>query len=43
MKKYIIITFTAAILMSCGGSDKNQSVEELVASGSLEQLRAKKT
>lgn len=42
--KYIIkLTLVAVLLVSCSGDKKTKSVEDLIASGSLEQLRTKKT
>jgi RND family efflux transporter MFP subunit len=43
MKNIIKLTFVTLLLVSCGGDNKSMSVEDLVSSGSLEQLRAKKT
>lgn len=42
--KYLYITvITALLFISCGGSEKNQSVESLLESENLEAIRAKKT
>ncbi|MEO1031818.1 MAG: efflux RND transporter periplasmic adaptor subunit [Bacteroidota bacterium] len=41
MKDIIKLTFVFFLVVSCGG-DKTQSVEDLIASNDLEQLRAKK-
>lgn len=43
MKNIIKLTVVTLLLVSCGGDNKSMSVEDLVSSGSLEQLRAKKT
>lgn len=43
MKNIIKLTVVTLLLVSCGGDKKSMSVEDLVSSGSLEQLRAKKT
>jgi len=43
MKHIIKLTLITALLVSCGGDKNTMSVEDLVASGNLEQLRAKKT
>jgi len=42
MKNIIKLTLVTFLLVSCGGDNKSMSVEDLVSSGSLEQLRAKK-
>ncbi len=42
MKHILSITFITLLLTSCGG-EKEQSVEDLVASNNLEQIRAKKS
>lgn len=41
MKK-IVYTITASVLLIACGGEQNQSVEELVSSGNLENIRAKK-
>lgn len=41
MKYTVTLLFTALILVSCG-NDKSQSVEDILATGDLEQIRAKK-
>ncbi len=41
MKQIIIISFIALFILSCG-SDKNKSVEDIIASNDLEQIRKKK-
>ena len=43
MKHIIKLTLITVLLVSCGGKDSKQSVDELVSSGNLEQLRTKKT
>lgn len=42
MKKAIILINAAILLFACGGN-KEQSVEEIIASGNLEEIRAKRT
>jgi len=42
MKKSIILIPVALFIFSCGGN-KEQSIEEIIASGNLEEIRAKKT
>ena len=42
MKHIIKLTLITLLLASCSGGDKNQSMEDLIASGNLEQLRTKK-
>ena len=42
MKQIIVITFTALFILSCG-DNKNTSVEDIIASNDLEQIRKKKT
>ena len=39
MKQTYLIILTAVILASCGGGD-NKSVEDVIASGNLEQIKA---
>ena len=42
--KHLYFTFTTALfLISCGGSDKNQSIEVILESDDIEVVRAKKT
>ncbi|WP_317133719.1 biotin/lipoyl-binding protein [Galbibacter orientalis] len=41
MKQTYLIILTAVILASCGGGD-NKSVEDVIASGNLEQIKAKR-
>ena len=41
MKKYSIIIIAALIVMACG-NEQNQSIEDLIASDNLEEIRAKK-
>lgn len=42
--KHLYITFISALfLISCGGAEKNQSVEEILETGNLETIRTKKT
>lgn len=41
MKHIILLTFTALLIVSCG--NKEQTVADVLASGNLEQIRAKKT
>lgn len=42
--KYIIkLTLVTVLLVSCGGGEKAKSVEDLIESGNLEQLRTKKS
>ena len=41
MKKYIALSALLIALVSCGGDQKETSVETLLASGTLEQLHAK--
>lgn len=42
MKKIIAIAFAALFVFSCG-DDKNKSIEDIIASNDLEQIRKKKT
>jgi len=42
MKKYITLTILSIALVSCGGDAGSKSVESLLASGSVEELQAKK-
>ncbi len=42
MKRIYSLVIVALVLASCGG-DKKMSVEDIIASGSLEQIRKKKT
>ena len=42
MKQIITLTFIALFILSCGG-DKNKSVEDIIASSDLEQIREKKS
>lgn len=42
MKQIITLAFTGLFIVSCGG-DKNISVEDIIASSDLEQIRNKKT
>lgn len=42
MKKYITLAILSIALISCGGDNEGKSIEDLVASGSLEELKAKK-
>ncbi len=41
MKHTFTLIFTALVLVSCG-NNKTQSVEDIIATGDLEQIRAKK-
>ena len=43
MKKIFSILIIATVLISCGGGEKKQSVETIIASGNLEQIKSKKT
>ena len=43
MKNIIKLSVVILLLVSCAGDNKSMAVEDLVSSGSLEQLRAKKT
>lgn len=43
MKHIIKLTLVTVLLVSCGGGEKTKSVEDLIASGNLEQLRTKKS
>ena len=42
MKKYITLAILSIALISCGGDNEGKSIEDLVASGNLEELKAKK-
>ena len=42
MKNILILSFVTLVLASCG-ADKKMSVEDIIASGNLEQIRQKKT
>lgn len=43
MKHIIKLTLVTVLLVSCSGGEKAKSVEDLIASGNLEQLRTKKS
>lgn len=43
MKHIIKLILVTVLLVSCGGGEKAKSVEDLIASGNLEQLRTKKS
>lgn len=43
MKKIFSLLFIATILISCGGGEKNQSVETIIESGDLAKIKSKKT
>ncbi len=43
MKHIIKLTFITILLVSCGGDKTTQSVEDLIASGDIAQIRAKKS
>lgn len=44
MKHLLYITiFSALLFSSCGGSEKNQTIEEILESGNIETIRTKKT
>ena len=42
MKKYITLAILTIALASCGGDKQGQTVEQLIASGSVEELQEKK-
>ena len=41
--KYIYITLISAIVLTSCGGNKNKSIEEIIASNNLEEIRAKKS
>ncbi|GAL66072.1 hypothetical protein JCM19301_637 [Jejuia pallidilutea] len=41
--KYITLTIISAIILTSCGGNKNKSVEDIIASQDLEQIRQKKT
>lgn len=43
MKKILILTLASLLLFSCGSSDKNQSIDDLIKSQNVTALQAKKT
>ncbi len=43
MKKLTALLIISIALVSCGGGESNTSVDDLIAGGNLEAIRAKRT